>query len=882
MQDNPSITLTTCPYCGVGCGIEASVSIDQTVDIKGDKHHPANWGKLCVKGTTVGETLSHSGRLMQPMIYGKPTSPQKAVLAVAEGLANMIAEHGADSVAFYVSGQLLTEDYYVANKLIKGFLGSANIDTNSRLCMASAVVGYKRAFGSDSVPASYEDLDAADLLVLVGSNAAWAHPILFQQMAKSKRDKPNKKIVLIDPRETDTADVADLHLAIKPGSDAILFNGLLVYLSDNHALNHDYITSFTQGFEAALSEARLTAATIQDVATDCDISVELVNQFYQWFAQTSRTVTFYSQGVNQSSSGVDKSNAIINCHLATGRVGQVGASPFSITGQPNAMGGREVGGLANQLAAHMDFNLPSDVDRVARFWQASNMAQENGLKAIDMFKAVHEGKIKAIWIMHTNPVVSMPDADFVRSALERCPLVIVSDNMANTDTVKMAHIQLPASAWGEKSGTVTNSDRTISRQRAFIKSPVNAKPDWWWISQVALHMGFDHAFNYRCEADIFREHAALSGFENDGVISRRDFDISALANVSNAEYDRLQPIQWPVNQQYPKGCKRLLSDGQFFTKNRKANFIAITPRPPKEICSEAYPFVLNTGRYRDQWHTMTRTAKTGRLLQHRKEPLLSMHPQDINQLNLTSGNIVQVESRLGQALLRLSADEGLRRGEVFAPIHWTSVYASQSRIDSLIPAHADPLSGQPESKHAVVSIKPWQANWYGWWLTRDSDSQPNTSYWIKIPVQDEVTLWLLADQSEISVQDYGQSWTMRYQDSQKGVFRAAHLLEQQLESVIFTAKHQDDRLPSHDWVLSLFAQSELTHEQRLVLLSGIDKGSESVGTTVCTCFQIGEKIIEKVISSGEHTVESIGASCQAGTNCGSCIPEIKRLLAKRS
>ncbi len=877
MQDNQNAVRTTCPYCGVGCGIEVTVNADN-IGVKGDKTHPASFGKLCVKGTAVGETLSLDGRLLQPMIGQQVASVDEAINAIANGFSKVIAEYGADAVAFYVSGQLLTEDYYVANKLMKGFIGSANIDTNSRLCMASAVVGYKRAFGCDGVPASYEDLDEADLLVLVGSNAAYAHPILFQQMAQSKRSKTHKKVVIIDPRVTATNDIADLHLPLKAGTDAYLFNGLLTYLSQYGLINQDYIDQFTQGFDDTLAQAQATAPSIDSVAQVCGLSIESVEQFYQWFAETAKTVTFYSQGVNQSSSGVDKSNAIINCHLATGRVGQVGASPFSITGQPNAMGGREVGGLANQLAAHMDFNKPDDIDRVARFWGATNMAQDNGLKAVDMFKAVHEGKIKAIWIMHTNPVVSMPDADFVRAALEVCPLVVISDNITNTDTVNLAHIKLPAAAWGEKDGTITNSDRTISRQRTFLPLPDNAKPDWWWIAQVAQRMGFS-GFDYTSVADIFREHAALSGFENDGVLSRRDFDISALQTISDADYDALAPMQWPINAVNPKGSKRLFADGQFFTPNRKANFIAITPRlPVEQVCSD-YPFILNTGRYRDQWHTMTRTALAPRLMQHRSEPLLSMHPDDASQLGVQAGDIVRVSSRLASNLLRVELDAGLQRGNLFVPMHWTSVYASSARIDALIPSHADPLSGQPESKHAVVSVEKFDTLWQGWFLLRN-DWQPTTSYWIKVSLTG-VTLWKLASDMPFTLSDFSlQGEQLSYTDSALGIVRVASLNNDLLQSVLFVAPQTDERLPSADWVASLFAQDNLTDSQRFALLLGKDSNVADVGAMICACFQVGQKTIEAAIANGANTVEAVGGCCQAGTNCGSCIPEIKALLAK--
>lgn len=884
--------LTTCPYCGVGCGIETKQANGEW-RVKGDIAHPANLGKLCVKGSAVGETLDMAGRLLQPMVAGKPVEVEQAVSAVASGLNRVLEQYGADAIGFYVSGQLLTEDYYVANKLIKGFIGTANIDTNSRLCMASAVVGYKRAFGSDSVPCSYDDLTEADLLILVGSNAAWTHPILYQKMAQAKRDLPHKKVVVIDPRRTASCDLADLHLAIKPGTDALLFNGLLAYLANQQALDQDFIGQQTQGFGEALQIAQQTAGDLAQLAKDCGIRLQDLNAFFGWVKATPKTLTFYSQGVNQSSSGVDKSNAIINMHLATGRIGKVGAGPFSITGQPNAMGGREVGGLANQLAAHMDFNSAESIDRVARFWQASNMAQQNGLKAVDLFEAVDSGKIKAIWIMHTNPVVSMPDADFVRQALEKCPLVIVSDNMADTDTTRLADIVLPAAGWGEKDGTVTNSDRTISRQRGFLQAPGLVQADWWWITQVAQKMGFSEAFNYQKPYDIFKEHVALSAFENDGIISRRDFDLSGWLNLSAQEYDDLAPTAWPITPQNPQGTARLFSDGAFFTPNQKANFIAIQPKPPAEMPSNEFPFVLNTGRYRDQWHSMTRTAKTNRLLQHRREPLLSLHPLDIcvdglkPGMRINEGDLVKVRSRLGETLMRVEFDQGLQPGQVFAPIHWTSVYASNARIDKLIPAVVDPLSGQPESKHAVVNIEPWPVNHQAWFLTRDPDWVPSayqSAYWIKVPHQNN-NLWLLASQQALDLTDFSDPLNhafecVRYKDSSMQVGRYAWLNDGQLQAMLCFAPRLDD-LPASDWVASLFTEIKLSSSQRMAIMAGRDAGIEDAGKMICSCFQVGENTLRNVIKTGANSVLELGKLTCAGTNCGSCIPELKQLLAER-
>ncbi|WP_292254085.1 molybdopterin-dependent oxidoreductase, partial [Mesorhizobium sp.] len=482
---------TTCPYCGVGCGVLAKVAADGTTTVRGDPEHPANFGRLCSKGSALAETLGLEGRLLQPEIGGRQAGWDEALDLVAEKFSRAIAEHGPDSVAFYVSGQLLTEDYYVANKLMKGFVGSANIDTNSRLCMASSVAGHRRAFGEDIVPGVYEDLECADLIVLTGSNTAWCHPVLYQRMLATRRER-GTKIVVIDPRRTATADECDLHLALDPGTDVLLFNGLLAYLVQSGKSDTDFIRDNTSGFDAAAALASADAPSIARIAKGCGLAAADVQAFYDLFADTDRTVTVYSQGVNQSAHGTDKVNAIINCHLATGRIGKPGMGPFSVTGQPNAMGGREVGGLANQLAAHMDFADEANIDRVSRFWKAPDIARRVGLKAVDMFQAVADGRIKALWVMGTNPAVSMPDASRVRAALAKCDFVVVSD-VTRTDTTRCADVLLPAAGWGEKDGTVTNSERRISRQRPFLPPPGEARADWRIVCDVAARMGFGEA-----------------------------------------------------------------------------------------------------------------------------------------------------------------------------------------------------------------------------------------------------------------------------------------------------------------------------------------------------------------------------------------------------
>ncbi len=869
--------LTTCPYCGVGCGVQARLEDGQLVGVKGDTSHPANLGRLCVKGAALHETVGLEGRLLHPEMDGQRVDWDTALDAVAEGFIRIIREHGPQAVAFYVSGQLLTEDYYVANKLMKGYIGAANIDTNSRLCMASAVVGYKRAFGMDAVPSGYEDLEAAELIVLVGSNTAWAHPVVFQRIEAAKKARPSLRVIVIDPRRTATCDLADLHLALKPGTDAVLFNGLLAWLAATHAIDRAYIEAHTEGFEAALEAAR--EWTPVRVAEVCELPLAEVLSFFSQYADTEKVVTMYSQGVNQSSSGVDKSNAIINCHLACGRIGRPGMGPFSITGQPNAMGGREVGGLANQLAAHMDF-APEDVARVQRFWGSPTIARASGLKAVDLFRAIGAGQVKAVWIMATNPVVSLPDADAVRQALAGCELVVVSDILRDSDTTRLAHILLPATGWGEKDGTVTNSERRISRQRGFLPPPGEARHDWWIITEVARRMGFGEAFPYTRPAEIFREHAALSGFENAG---RRAFDISALADISDAQYDALTPIQWPVTAAAPQGTPRLFTDGRFFTPSGRARLIPITPRPPLHAPSEDYPFVLNTGRVRDQWHTMTRTGKAARLLVHIDEPYCEVHPDDACRVGLEDGGLARLASPTGWMLARVRLSEGQRPGSLFVPMHWNRQFAAQARMGTLVAAVTDPLSGQPESKHTPVRIEPWRPGWQAVLFCRAEPDLVGVPYWVKVPGEGVIRYELAGT---AAVADW-RAWLeahvalaglrLEAGEPHGAVYHAVLWAEGRPVAALYvsSARPAIDR----EAVAAAFHTPPSEHTARLALLAGrAPAGGEDVGRIVCSCFRVGEYAIRKAIDAGCTTVEALGAALKCGTNCGSCIPELKALI----
>lgn len=863
---------TTCPYCGVGCGVLATPLPGGGLSVTGDPDHPANRGRLCVKGAALGETVGLEGRLLHPLRNGAAVGWDDALDHVASEFQKAIREHGPDSVAFYVSGQLLTEDYYVANKLMKGFIGSANIDTNSRLCMSSSVAGHVRAFGSDTVPCSYEDLDQADLIVLVGSNTAWCHPILFQRIQAARAARPDMKLVVIDPRRTATAETADLFLPLRPGSDVALFNGLLAHLSAEGQTDSAFVAAHTDGLAAALT----AACTDKNPAHACGLDPVDLATFYGWFAATEKVVTVYSQGVNQSSAGTDKVNAIINCHLFTGRIGRPGMGPFSFTGQPNAMGGREVGGLANMLAAHMGFD-PVSVDRVSRFWGAPAIARKPGLKAVDLFQAVEDGRIKALWIMATNPAVSLSDTSQVRRALEKCPFVVVSDAMAATDTTHYADVLLPALTWAEKDGTVTNSERRISRQPAVLPPPGEAKADWWIVSEVARRMGFADAFAYATPAEIFREHCQLSVFENFG---RRDFDLSGLVGC---DYDDFAPIQWPVRQP-GQGTARMLGDGRFFHEDGRARFIAVTSRPPKGTVSEDWPLMLNTGRTRDQWHTMTRTGKSPRLARHRAEPWLAVHPADAVRFNLKEGAFARLSSLYGAVVLKVSVDDGQREGEVFAPMHWNDQFASSANIGRLIAPVTDPVSGQPELKATPVRVEPLTAAWRGLLLSRTLvGGWTEEVNWSLSAGSDHLVMRLMgmapvADWPTWLADHLGEDghW-LTYQDKGLGLFRAALLRDGRLESVFFAAP--DEETSALDWLSELFVRDRLAEQDRADLLVGSGVRRTDAGSTVCACHQVGRNtIIEAIASQKLTSVEAIGRALRAGTNCGSCLPELRRLL----
>jgi len=882
-ENNTELTKTTCPYCGVGCGI--LVTQEQGVyTVRGNPDHPSNLGRICSKGAALADTLENDGRMLQPQINGMSVSWDEALSLVAKRFESCIDEHGRDSVAMYVSGQLLTEDYYVANKFIKGFVGNANIDTNSRLCMSSVVAAQKRAYGSDSVPCSYEDLERTNLIVIVGSNTAWCHPVIFQRIRQAKKLNPSLQVVVIDPRKTATCDIADMHLPISSGKDPVLFNGLLTYLNDQGEVNRQFTDNCVEGLKDALHVAYESSADINAVAQTCGLDVQQLEQFYALFARKEKVITLFSQGINQSSSGTDKINAIINCHLLSGRIGRPGMGAFSLTGQPNAMGGREVGGLSNQLTAHMELENPAHRNLVQQHWQSPHIADEAGYKAVDLFDAILDDKIKALWVIGTNPAVSMPDSNRVRKALSHCEFLVVQDCMQSTDTTELGHVLLPASTWGERDGMVTNSERRLSRQRAFREAPGEALPDWTIISRVAQKMGFSEGFNYQSPAEIFREYATLSGKENNGS---RDFDISLFSDLDEKGYEQFIPIQWPAKFNQLKGTARLFEDGKFFTESGKAQMIPVVPQAPANALSPEYPLVLNTGRIRDQWHTMTRTGKSPKLSTHISEAYIQINPADAKHYKIVTDNLVQVSSAWGEVTVRACISEDIPAGMVFMPMHWSDQYASNAVVDRLVNPDRDPYSGQPEFKHTPVSISVSTKSWYGFLLSRRQLDLSTQDYWnlnkghslwrYEIAGNETPDNWAEHARNLLCAHEEKVSW-MEYFDPSARQYRAARLVGDSLESCVFISPNQ--HLPARDWLMALFDKPSLDDKDKTFLLSGRPgDASDDAGASVCACFGVGRNTILKAIKEdGLDSVDAIGKALQAGTNCGSCIPELTLLL----
>ncbi|SET22929.1 nitrate reductase [Thalassotalea agarivorans] len=867
----PLLAQSTCAYCGVGCGVDIQLENGQAKAIKGSEDHPANFGRLCVKGSHLLDTIDLSGRLLTPQIDNTPCDWPTAVDHVADKLARTIEQYGPESVAFYVSGQLLTEDYYVANKLMKGYLGSANIDTNSRLCMSSAVASYTMALGEDVVPCDYQDLEQTDLLIMVGSNAAWTHPVLYQRIERAKQLNPDFKIVVIDPRRTFTSDIADHFLQIKPGSDAAFFNGLLCYLANNDGLDQQFLLRHTDDAEAAITAA--SEWTIDKVASYCQVPADSLTDIYKTFCQVDKAVTFYSMGINQSSSGVEKCLAIINCHLASGKIGKPGSGPFSITGQPNAMGGREVGGMANQLTAHLSLTDSAHTAAVQSFWQSPTIASKPGAKAVDLFQKMANGEIKFVWIMATNPMVSLPNRALVEQALSRCETVVVSDCNEHTDTMDFATVKLPATSWLEKDGTVTNAQRTISRQRG-VHSPAGAaKHDWQIVSDVAQKMGFS-GFDYQSPHQVFVEYAQLTGVAQQ---FNRVLDLSPLASLSTSQYQTMKPVQWPLNGQRP------FANGKFSTSNGKAKLFAITPKAPVQQTTQALPFVLNSGRVRDQWHTMTRTGKADKLGLHQTQPEVMMHPFDAEQKGLSQGELVRVSNDLGHVIAPLNVSNTVRVGELFMAIHWNQQFASHANVSQLYQDVVDPISGQPESKHAPVAISAHPFAYYGTIQSKQT-LEVQADYFVKSIGQASFQTNIAFETAPQDIFAWCKESTQLTgewlsQSSENGTYIVC-LQNQQL---VFIGYFANAPIALHrDWINSLFAQNLLSLENLHLLLHGQISEEFNLGRQVCSCFNVREKTIIEAVKTGCNSVDKLGEKLKCGTNCGSCKAELGGIIKEHA
>ncbi|WP_461116726.1 molybdopterin-dependent oxidoreductase [Spirosoma jeollabukense] len=697
---------TTCCYCGVGCGIVVKQEQNGQLSLEGDTQHPSNKGMLCSKGMNLHYTvMDQSDRLLYPQMRLNRSMPRQrvswdaALERTAAVFKTFIQKYGPDSVAFYVSGQCLTEEYYLVNKLIKGFIGSNNIDTNSRLCMSSAVVGYKLSLGEDSVPVCYDDIEEADLFFVEGANPAWCHPILWRRIEAHKAANPNVKIICIDPRKTDTARSSDLHLPLRPGTDIVLNNAIGRLLIENGDIDIDFITNHADGFTAYRDQVMIRS--VEEAAEICGVPTNDIRTAAEWIGRSKGFLSLWTMGLNQSVIGVNKNLSLINLHLITGRIGKPGNGPFSLTGQPNAMGGRETGGLANILPAHRDVTNAVHRAEVEAFWNSPvKIASKPGLTATEMFEALADDRLKAIWIINTNPLVSMPDLNATEKALKNARFVVVQDISNWADTVQFADVVLPAAAWLEKEGTMTNAERRIAYLPKVLDAPGEALPDAEIIWRFAQKMGFSADFNYTNASEVYQEYTRITAGTN--------------VDVTGVSYDLLKKkrtIQWP----YPArsegqgagetGTKRLFTDHKFYTANQRAQIYAVPDENTSEPIDEDFPLVLTTGRIRDQWHTMTKTGRVAKLNQHVPQPLLQIHPDDAKARNIQEGQLVNVRGRRGEVRVKAQLTEDVRPGLCFLPMHWGKrLNSNLNRANNLTSSLVDPRSKEPDFKFSAVEV----------------------------------------------------------------------------------------------------------------------------------------------------------------------------------
>lgn len=905
-----SETKSTCPYCGVGCGVVIEHDGTQITGVRGDPEHPANFGRLCTKGSTLALTaaapITLARRLRVPRLHGQAVGWDEALDTAAERFAATVTEHGPGAVGFYVSGQLLTEDYHVFNKLAKGLVGTNNIDSNSRLCMSSAVAGYKLTLGADAPPCSYEDLDHANTVFIAGSNAAWAHPILFRRLEDAKRARPSMKIIVADPRRTETAAMADLHLPLLPGSDVALFHGLLHLLLWEGLVDQRFIAEHTRGFEALRDRVRDFHP--KEVARLTGLPEAALVDTARAFA-AGPTLSLYCQGLNQSRAGTAKNAALINLHLATGQIGKPGAGPFSLTGQPNAMGGRETGSLANLLPGHRETANADDRAEVARLWGVDALSATPGKAAVEMFQAAAAGEIRALWIACTNPAQSLPDQATVRRALQRAEFVVLQEAFDHTETAAFAHLLLPATSWGEKDGTVTNSERRISRVRAAVPGPGLARHDWAIATDFArrlearLRPGRPTLFPFTTPEAVWREHRdATRG---------RDLDITGL---DYARLDTHGPQQWPFTAAGTQA--RLYTDGRFATADGRARFADLPFVGLAEPRDARFPFSLTTGRLRDQWHGMSRTGTLGRLFGHAPEPTVDLHPQDLARLRLAEDELVRVSSRRGSVVLPVRADAGVAPAQAFVAMHWGSAFVGGTGpdgtplagVNGLTLGTACPQSRQPELKHSAVRVEraelPWRLLACAWLPPQrvaelQAELQPllaTFGFATLLPFgQAKSGLALRAAAAvpapaallERIEAAFGlpreDASLLRYADGARGRRRTLRV------SAVEGGARLDAFVAAGDAAAERWLRTLLAEEQpvqalvRQLLAPGGQPLSANPRRQVCNCFDVDADAIARACAGlpsqdDDARLQAVQKSLRCGTQCGSCLPELRRLV----
>ncbi|MGY8811389.1 MAG: nitrate reductase [Pseudomonadales bacterium] len=888
-------TASTCCYCGVGCGVLIEHDGEHVLNVTGDPNHPANLGRLCSKGSTLHKTGDLAARALHPELrLGKGLSRSRtdwdsAMGHAAEVFGRTIAEHGPDSVAFYISGQLLTEDYYSFNKLARALIGTNNIDSNSRLCMSSAVVGYKRSLGADAPPCSYEDIEQSDCLMIAGSNMAFAHPVLFRRLEAAKAADPNKRIIVVDPRRTDTCEIADLHLAIEPGTDVALFHGILHIMLKEGWIDRAFIDAHTDGFDDLKNLVRDYSPAM--TAQLCGISEDDLHSAAKLIGTAPSFLSLWCMGLNQSSSGSAKNNALINLHLASGQIGKVGSGPFSLTGQPNAMGGRETGSLSNLLPGHREAANAEHRAEVADYWGVDHLPSNVGLSAVELFEGVRSGRIKALWIACTNPAQSMPNQTLIHEALAACPFVIVQEAFFTTETCRYADLLLPAASWGEKEGTVTNSERCISHVRSAVPAPGDARPDWAIVCDFArrlekqLRPGQPSLFDFGSPSVIFDEYKWLT--------AGRDLDYSGL---SYQLIDELGPQQWPFNAQTRQGTPRLYTDGRFATENGNARFIAEPYRAPQEKCDTRFPLMLNTGRLRDQWHGMSRTGTAAQLFGHVEQALLSLHPDELSSRNLNDGDLIRVKSRRGELILPVHSDEQLRPGQAFLPMHWGDRFLKGLGCNVLTQPAFDPISKQPELKQSSINIRraelPWELfilaegkvqerfeairplceslDYLGMGLT----GRERPALLIRAASAQAPDAALLEQIDALIGLDSGP--VLSYDDPQRAIGKRVKIEDGRITAIRLTGE-----TAARNWLRSVWQSGEADADLRRWFLAPISTptggSSNQVDRTLCNCMNVSQNQICAGIERGLN-LDGLKQELGCGTQCGSCVPEIKRLL----